>query len=72
MIVKIQPSEQWTGTQDEDKAVYLDVPGSVDVDSLCQNNPDIFYYGQNPTLLIQELMSKGAKVIACPIRIIVV
>jgi hypothetical protein len=72
MIVKIQPSEQWTGIQDEDKAVYLDVPDSVDVDSLAQNNPDIFYYGQNPMLLIQELMSKGAKVIECPIKIIVV
>lgn len=72
MIVKIQPMEQWTGTQEEDKAIYLDVPDSIDVDSLAQNNPDVFYYGENYALLVQELVSQGAKVIPCPIKIIVV
>ena len=72
MIVKIQPMEQWTGIKEEDNAVYLDVPDSVDIDSLAQNNPDIFYYGQNYALLVQELVRLGAKVIECPIKIIVV
>jgi hypothetical protein len=70
MIVKIQPMEQWTGHTQESQAVYLEVPETVDVDSLVQNNPDIFYYGENAALLIDELVKRGAKIITCPIRII--
>jgi hypothetical protein len=72
MIVKIQPMEQWTGQTSEENAVYLDVPDSVDVDSLAQNNPDVFYYGENHTLLINELLNRGATIIDCPIKVITV
>ena len=64
--------EQWTGKQEEDDAVYLDVPDGVDVDSLAENNPNKFYYGENYWLLVEELMKKGAKIVPCPIKIIVV
>jgi len=70
MIVKIQPIEQWTGQTYEDKAVYLDVPDSVDVDIITLNDPNIFYYGENADLLIQELIRLGSKVIDCPIKVI--
>lgn len=72
MIVKIQPMEQWTGIKEEDKAIYMDVPDSVDVESLAQNNPDIFYYGENYALLVERLVILGGKVIECPIKIITV
>ena len=72
MIIKIQPLEMWTGAMDEGKAIYMDVPDSVDIDYYAENNPDKFYYGENHFMLVQELESLGAKVIPCPIRIIVV
>ena len=66
MIVKIQPVEQWTGRTCEEKAVYLDVPASVDLDNVMGS----FYYGENYALLVEELVRVGAKIIDNPIRII--
>jgi len=50
----------------------MEVPDTVDIDYYAENNPDKFYYGENHFLLVQALEDLGAKVISCPIRIIVV
>ena len=68
MIVKIQPLEQWTGNTDEEQAVYLEVPETLDVDSVMSG----LYYGEKYNILVEELVKCGAKIIPCPIRIITI
>lgn len=72
MILKIQPLEQWTARIDENNAIYLDAPDTIDVDFWTENNPDKFYYGENHFLLIEKLIELGAKQVDCPYKIIYV
>jgi hypothetical protein len=72
MIVKIQQMEQWTGVISERNSVYLEVPDTVDIDRIAMNDPKVFYYGENSGLLIDKLISLGAKRVSCPIKVITV